>query len=56
LEAKSIPPCFDSLTTIHSRRTAYQSYIWRQCLVPKPIVPSPDHHGWEVTEEGISIK
>lgn len=55
MEAKSIPPCSDSLQ-LHASRACYQSFIWRQCLIGKPIVPSPVGHGWEINEdEALSI-
>ena len=56
LEAKSIPPCHDSLK-FHAYRATYQAFIWRNCLVAKPDVPSPVGFGWELDEEqNLSIK
>ena len=55
LEAKSIPPCLDSLK-LHSRRATFQAFVWRQCLLPKSIIRSPLDHGWEMVEDEIAIK
>ena len=55
LEAKSIPLCLDCLK-LHSRRASFQAFVWRQCLVPKPIIPSPLDHGWKMVEDEIAIK
>ena len=56
LEARSIPPCLDSLQ-LHSRRAAYQSHVWRNCLIAKPEIPTPIGNGWELDENNsISIK
>lgn len=56
LEAKSIPPCFDSLQ-LHSSRATYQTHIWRNCLIPKPEIPTPIGNGWKVDEDNsICIK
>ena len=55
LEAKSILPCLDSLK-LHSRRATLQAFVWRQCLVPKSIIPSPLDHGWEMVQDEITIK
>ena len=56
LEAHSIPPCLDSFH-LHSRRAACQTFVWRNCLIAKPDIPSPIGNGWELGEnESISIK
>ena len=56
LEAKNIPPCLDSLK-LHAARATYQSFVWRNCLIAKPEIPSPLDHGSEMNEnEQISIK
>ena len=56
LETHSIPPCLDSLH-LHSRRAAYQTFVWRNCLIAKPDIPSPTGNVWELGEnESISIK
>ena len=56
LEAKSIPPCKDSLQ-LHSARAAYQTYIWRTCLTAKPEIPKLIGSGWELDEhQSIFIK
>ena len=44
LEAKNIPPCFDNLR-LHSSRAIYQSFVWRNCLIAKPEIPSPLDNG-----------
>ena len=44
---ENIPPTLDALT-LHVKRAAYQAgYIWGQCLVGHPQLPSPDLWGWE---------
>lgn len=35
---------------------AYQAFVWHQCLVAAPIVPSPFNHGWEMVDDEITIK
>ena len=40
LEAHSIPPSVDSLH-LHSRRAAYQIFVWRNYLIAKPDTRSP---------------
>ena len=58
MEAKNIPPtpCLGSLK-LHAARATFQSFVWRNCLMAKPEIPSPLDHRWEMNEnEPISIK
>ena len=56
LDAHSISPCLNSLH-LHSRSTAYQTFVWRNCLIAKSEIPSPIGNGYELGEkESISIK
>ena len=32
----------------HIKRANYQAAIWRRCLQPRPTVPSPHGHRWNV--------
>jgi len=46
-EIEHIPPTAAALLE-HTKRAAFQAgYIWGQCLVPKPFVPSPGDWSWE---------
>ena len=55
LEAKSIPPCLDSLK-LHASRANYQAFVWRQSLIAKPEIPAPLEYGWEMEDGAIAIK
>ena len=40
LEARSIPPCINSLK-LHASRASYQINIWRKCMEQHPEIPTP---------------
>ena len=44
-QSGQLPPCEDVLR-LQAMRANYQAAIWRRCLEPYPIVPSPDERGW----------
>jgi hypothetical protein len=46
-----LPPTSDSLLQ-HSKRANYQAHVWRNALVARQGLPSPESHGWKV-ENGI---
>ena len=50
-EAKSLPPCSDSLS-LHTMRTAYQIYVWRSCLKNRQNLPHPVNFGWKEDDDG----
>jgi hypothetical protein len=45
----AMPPTKDSLVQ-HTKRAAYQSFIWKQALEAKPTIPTPDGHGWHTVD------
>ncbi len=47
-----LPPCQDAARQ-HILRANYQAAVWRRCLEPSPDIPSPDGHGWKVSEGEI---
>ena len=51
---EQLPPCRDALVQ-HMKRAVYQSAIWRRALEARPIVPSPDGHGWTVEGEELRV-
>lgn len=36
---------------MHALRANYQAAIWRRCLEPQPVVPTPLGSGWTSDEE-----
>ena len=50
-----LPPCQSSLKQ-HCLRANYQSKIWRNCTGDKFFVPTPEGHGWAITNGEIRIK
>ena len=52
IDAKNLPPCFDSLKH-HSMRANYQVAVWRRCLDAIPDIPSPDGNGWSTNEDNV---
>lgn len=56
IDAKSLPPCLDSLTH-HLHRANFQAAIWRRCMMNDPETPSPIGYGWQRGENGeLEIK
>ena len=55
VQSGQLPPCEDVLR-LQAMRANYQAAIWRRCLEPYPIVPSPDEHGWKITANSIEIQ
>ena len=45
-KSELLPPTSDSVLQ-HARRVSYQAFIWRNALVAKPHIPSPEGNGWE---------
>ena len=42
---------------LRASRATYQSFVWINCLIAKPEIPSPLDHGWEMKEDkAVSIK
>ena len=50
-----LPPCQTSLKQ-HCLRANCQSEIWRDCITDEFFVPTPEGHGWAITDGEISIK
>ena len=50
----TLPPCQDALHK-HTMRANYQAAIWCRALEPRPELPSPIHHGWGRTADGIKV-
>lgn len=46
-DPSKLPPCQDACQK-HIKRANYQAAIWQRCLEPRPTVPSPHGHGWNV--------
>ncbi len=55
VEPEALPPCKSTLA-LHVTRANYQAGVWRRAIFQLPDVPSPDSHGWEVSEDSIAIK
>ena len=55
VDPEALPPCKSSLV-LHIKRANYQACIWRRALLQKPLIPSPNDHGWTIDEQGLSIK
>ena len=45
LAPDTLPPTSDALQ-FHIQRAHFQSLVWRQAHLPKPILPSTEGHGW----------
>ncbi|CAB4033461.1 Hypothetical predicted protein, partial [Paramuricea clavata] len=41
---------------LHVLRANYQAAVWRRAVLATAHIPSPDGHGWEVTDGNIKIK
>lgn len=55
IDMSLLPPCQMSLRE-HIKRANYQALIWNRAYQAIPDVPSPDGHGWCVTDGHINIK
>ncbi|KAK3731327.1 hypothetical protein QZH41_001755 [Actinostola sp. cb2023] len=53
-QSQSLPPCKYALQN-HTKRANYQAAVWRRALQANPEVPSPEGHGWLITEGDIKI-
>lgn len=53
-QSHSLPPCQDALIK-HTQRSNYQAAVWRNALVAEIELPSPENHGWQITDNNISI-
>ena len=47
-----LPPTQDALCQ-HVQRANYQAAVWRNALVAKPDLPSPNGHGWVYSQDGV---
>ena len=54
LSCEFLPPCLSALNQ-HILRANYQTKVWRNSLVARPITPSPDSHGWKINEGSLTI-
>ena len=41
----ALPPTYDAIYQ-HLLRANYQTFIWRRCLINKPLIPQPTDNGW----------
>ena len=49
---ENIPPTSAALERQHTKRAVYQSgYIWGQCLIKDPALPSSEQWGWQKEDE-----
>ena len=55
VDGDQLPPCRDSLEQ-HLFRANYQTRIWKLSLTARPVIPSPDDHGWYFIENEVAIK
>ena len=53
-ESEELPPTSDTLGH-HIRRENYQTYLWKQALVPMQTLPSPDENGWKLEEDRLVL-
>lgn len=53
-QERSLPPNLDALN-LHAKRANYQAKVWRSSLSPKINCPSPDGHGWNITDGLITV-
>ena len=53
-QSQSLPPCHDALRN-HTMRANYQAAVWRHALDANPEVPSPEGHGWLITDDHVEI-
>ena len=51
VEPEALPPCRSSLK-LHILRANYQAAIWRRAFSANQDIPSPNGHGWNVTDDG----
>jgi len=45
-----LPPTCDSLQQ-HIKRSNYPAYVWRNALIARQNLPSPDGHGWKLEND-----
>ena len=55
VDPESLPPCLSTLI-LHIKLANYQALVWRNALRSNPMIPSPNGHGWDVTDDVITIK
>lgn len=47
--AQALPPSTDAVK-LHIQRAHYQAMVWRQSVIPKPVLPSPATMGWKIVD------
>ena len=52
-QERCLPPNLDALQ-LHVKRVNFQAKVW-SAFIPKIECPSPDGHGWKVTDDILSI-
>ena len=55
IDRENLPPCSNALN-LQMLRANYVSKIWKMSLKVKPVIPSPDGHGWMYEEDHLCIK
>lgn len=46
---QALPPTTDALR-FHVQRAHYQAMVWRQSVIPKPVLPPPTMLGWKMVD------
>ena len=54
LDISLLPPCQQALRK-HILRANYQALIWRKADIAYPDIPHPSGHGWNLSEDILSI-
>ena len=49
-----LPPTKDALRK-HIDRSNYQAALWKYALTPEVQIPSPDGHGWVISDHSLII-
>ena len=45
IDSENLPPC-SNILNLHMQRANYVPKIWKMSLEARPVIPSPDEHGW----------
>lgn len=52
VHSAQLPPCEEDTLFQHAARSNYQAARWKRSHLPRPSIPQPVGHGWEV-DNGI---
>ena len=53
-QSSQLPLTQDALRQ-HTMHANYQAAVWHQSLQPRPPMPSPNGHGWKVSNNTINV-